>query len=121
MNAIISGKQEAPVGSMTWEKVYDLDLSKDYSQQEITQEQYANCHVRTIDLTGAVNFIKINRISSRSDLGAQIYFYKEANPSSSGLYCITYNTGIVYISAVTIAYILNTMCKSIEIGYLKIS
>lgn len=120
MNAIISGK-EVSAGSMTWEKVYDLDLSKDYSSQVVTTEQYANCHVRTIDLTSAVNFIKINRISSRSDLGAQIYFYKEANPSTSSLYSITYNVGTVYISAVTIAYNLNVMCKSIEIGYLKIS
>ena len=52
MNAIISGKQEAPIGSMTWKKLYSMSLSQDYSDKSLTSEEMSKCHLKIVDIDG---------------------------------------------------------------------
>lgn len=119
MNAIISGKQVSSVGVMSWEKVYSLPLSDTYSDKAITEEEYNDCYIRIEDLYGYINFLRLYCLGSISKLGANLYLYKSQN--SSNPYVVTCYNRVVTVNYVSIGSRLYEYCKSIEIGYLKIS
>lgn len=125
MNAIISGKQEAPIGSMTWKKLYSMSLSQNYSDKSLTSEEMSKCHLKIVDIDGNTTFLKISVLGSYSRTGTLVYCHNsDGSPQSNGYIAtsgIDSTSGSDYVSFTydDIGYTLYNYVSALEVGTLQ--
>lgn len=121
MNAIISGKQETPAGSMTWEKLYSMSLSQDYSDQNLTSDEISKCHLRIVDFDENTTFLKISTLGSYSKTGTLVYCYNSDNDNMPKANAYIATTGSNYVSFTydNSGYKLYNYVKTLEVGTLQ--
>lgn len=119
MNAIISGKQEAPIGSMTWKKLYSMSLSQDYSDKSLTSEEISKCHLKIVDIDGNTTFLKISVLGSYSRTGTLVYCHNsDGSPQGNG-YIATSGSDYVSFTYDNAGHKLYNYVSALEVGTLQ--
>lgn len=119
MTAIISGKQEAPIGSMIWKKLYSMSLSQDYSDKSLTSEEVSKCHLKIVDIDGNTTFLKISVLGGYSRTGTLVYCYNsDESPQSNG-YIATSGSDYVSFTYDNAGYKLYNYVSALEVGTLQ--
>lgn len=119
MNAIISGKQEVPVGSMTWKKLYSMSLSNDYSDKSLTSEEVSKCHLKIVDIDGNITFLKISTLGSYSRTATLINCYNSDESPQFNAYNATAGSDFVSFTYDNAGYKLYNYVSALEVGTLQ--
>lgn len=121
MNAIISGKQEAPAGSMTWKKLYSMSLSTRYSDQSLTSDEMSKCHLKIVDMDGNTTFLKISLLGSYSKTGTLVHCHNSDNDNipTANDYIATSGSNYVSFTYNNSGYNLYNYVKTLEVGTLQ--
>ena len=119
MNAIISGKQEAPAEKKKKKKLYSMSLSQNYSDKSLTSEEVSKCHLKIVDIDGNITFLKISTLGSNSRATTLIHCYNSDESPQFNAYNATAGSDFVSFTYYNAGYKLYNYVSALEVGTLQ--